>query len=101
MLLVTAVLRPSYGDASELETANYIPPKGYVPNAKTAIAIALLVAEPIYGQKMLMDERPFKARLESGVWIVTGTLNNADKGGTLECRISKQTGQIVRMIHFK
>jgi hypothetical protein len=94
-------LRPSYSDASELETANYIPPEGYVPNAKTAISITMIVAEPIYGRRVLQGEKPFTATLEKDVWIVRGTLKKGYKGGTLECRISKQTGQITRMIHWK
>ncbi len=77
----------------------YVPPDGYVPNAKIAVEIAAIVAEPIYGKDVLAHEQPLVARLEGDVWVVTGTLAKGLKGGTLECHISKRTGQILRMIH--
>jgi hypothetical protein len=88
----------------EPNSVSYMPPEGYVPNAKIAVEIAEIVAEPIYGKAALEHEQPLKARLDGDVWIVSGTLPKAPqggtiKGGTLECRISKHTGQILRMIH--
>jgi hypothetical protein len=36
---------------------NYKPSQGYVPNAETAIRIALAVWEPIYGKKQIDSEK--------------------------------------------
>ncbi len=84
------------------DTATYMPPEGYVRNARIAVEIAEIVAEPIYGKSVLAHEQPLQARLEGEVWIVTGTFPKGHtKGGTLECRISKRTGQILRMIHTR
>ncbi|MFN7943909.1 MAG: YbbC/YhhH family protein [Blastocatellia bacterium] len=80
---------------------SYKPKQGYVPDAKTAIKIAEAVWLPIYGEKVLKDERPFQATLENGVWIVNGTLPQGMLGGTAEARISKETGCILRVIHYK
>ncbi len=98
--LLTAGAAPlAHAAQPTADTATYMPPQGYVPTARIAIEIAAIVAEPIYGKSVLAHEQPLQARLEGDVWIVTGTLPAGYKGGTLECRISKRTGQILRMIH--
>jgi hypothetical protein len=79
----------------------YKPPKGYVPDATTAIRIAEAVWIPIYGQAKLSDEKPFNARLVNGVWIVDGTLPGGGKGGTAHAEISKETGCILNVTHGK
>jgi hypothetical protein len=78
----------------------YKPQKGYVPDATTAIKIAEAVWTPIYGDEILKDERPFTAHLVNGIWIVRGTLQ-AGKGGTAYAEISKETGCILNVTHFK
>jgi len=101
LALSGAVLaQPSFAQDT-YDTVNYVPPEGYVPTAKVAISIALAVAAPIYSRHILESEKPYTATLENGIWIVRGSLKKDYKGGTLECRISKQTGQIVRLIHWK
>ena len=45
--------------SSNESTYNYQPPDGYVPDAKTAIRIAEAVWLPIYGKKVLDDEKPY------------------------------------------
>jgi hypothetical protein len=51
---------------------SYVPPKGFVPDEKTAIRIAEAVWSPIYGEAMIQGEKPFVASLKSGVWTVGG-----------------------------
>jgi len=48
------------------------PPKGYVPDAVTAIAIAEAVLVPIYGEEHIRRQEPFSARLDGDNWIVLG-----------------------------
>ena len=79
----------------------YKPKEGYVPDAATAIKIAEAVWIPIYGEETLKDERPFTAHLVNGVWIVQGTLPDGWLGGTAYAEISKETGRILNVIHFK
>jgi hypothetical protein len=46
------------------------------------VTIAEDVLIPVYGEKQVDSERPFKAVLENGVWTVDGTLRCPDgKGG--------------------
>src|SRR5262245_18274206 len=79
----------------------YKPPKGYVPDATTAIRIAEAVWIPIYGKAKLSDEKPFNARLVNGVWVLEGTLPRGWKGGTAYAEISKETGCILNVTHGK
>ncbi len=101
LMLMAGATQLAYGRQPDANTVSYMPPEGYVPNAKIAVEIAEIVAEPIYGKAVLASEQPLEARLEGEVWIVNCTLPKGYEGGTLECRISKRTGQILRMIHGK
>jgi hypothetical protein len=85
------------------EPSGFVPRDGFVPNAEVAVKIAEAVLIPVFGKQQVLSERPFKARLEGELWIVEGTLNCAGicDGGTAEVRISKKSGEIIRMIHGK
>jgi hypothetical protein len=77
------------------------PEKGYVPDAETAIKIAVAAWTPIYGAKKIAGEKPFKAVLKDGVWTVTGSLSKGWAGGVAEAHISQETGCILKIIHGK
>ncbi len=99
LALIAGTTQLAHALQPEPNSTSYMPPEGYVPNAKVAVEIAEVVAEPIYGKGVLSHEQPLAAKLDGDVWIVSGTLPKGYKGGTLECRISKRTGQILRMMH--
>jgi len=46
----------------------FIPKDGFVPDAKTAVAIAEAVLIPIYGKEQINSEKPLKANLKDGIW---------------------------------
>ena len=77
---------------------NVVPPNGYVPNEETAIRIALAVWEPIYGASQIAEQKPYRARLERGVWIVEGT-SHAEMGGVAIAEIAKADGRVLRVSH--
>jgi len=77
------------------------PAEGYVPDAETAIAIAVAVWNPIYGKEKILGEKPYRASLENGVWTVRGSLPRGRVGGVAEVDISKDDGRILRLIHGK
>lgn len=83
---------------------NYVPPKGYVPDAATAVRVGQAVLEPVYGKSVIAREEPLEATLKNGVWTVLGN-THAPKGhfvgGVAEVYISKRTGAILRMLHGK
>jgi len=90
---------------------SYKPPSGFVPDSKTAVAIAEAVLIPVYGKEHIESERPFGATLRQDVWTIAGTLYCPDgKGGvkTEDCaggvavvKISKNDGRVLYMLHGK
>ena len=77
------------------------PPNGYVPDAKTAIRIAVAVWAPIYGEKQIQSEKPFHASLAHGVWTVMGSLPVGTVGGTAVASIAKKDGRVLLVFHGK
>ena len=79
----------------------YQPVDGFVPDKATAIAIAVAVWVPVYGEKNIVEEAPYKASLKNNRWTVTGTLPKGAVGGIATAVIDKMTGQIIKMYHTK
>ncbi len=87
--------------AAETNNDNFKPKDGYVPDAKTAIKIAVAVWEPIYGEKQIATEKPYHAYLTNNVWTVAGSLPESVSGGVAVAQIAKDDGKILRVIHYK
>jgi hypothetical protein len=87
--------------AAETVKPTFKPKDGYVPDAKTAIKIAVAVWEPIYGEQKVAGEKPYQAYLSNGVWTVTGSLPKGMHGGVAIAEIAKDDGKILRVIHEK
>jgi hypothetical protein len=100
--LVILVLFASFVSA-ETEKHSYKPEKGYVPDAATAIKIAEAILVPIYGEKVINEEKPFKAGLKDGIWTVEGTMHTPEGqitlGGVAVIEISRTDGAILRVSH--
>jgi hypothetical protein len=88
----------------------YKPKAGFVPDSKTAVAVAEAVLVPVYGKEQIEGERPFTATLKHDVWTIGGTLNcfDAKGAGTKDCdggvavvKISKGDGRVLYMLHGK
>jgi hypothetical protein len=82
------------------------PPKdGYVPDADTAIKIAVVVWSRIYGEREIAAEKPYRATLKHGVWTVQGSMpEEASKkptavGGVAYAEIAKADGRILLIGH--
>ena len=100
LFLLTIGLILTVGLALAAETEhNFKPKDGFVPDEKTAIAIAVAVWSPIYGEDKIQGEKPFKATLKNGVWRVEGTLPNGYIGGVAVAEISKDDARILRVSH--
>ena len=82
-----------------VDERTYMPPAGYVPDASTAIKIAMAVWEPIYGREHIRRKKPFRAKLHNGIWSVRGSLPKGYLGGVPEAEISKRDGRILRVSH--
>ena len=87
--------------SQEEQIPSDVPLNGFVPDEKTAIAIAEAVWTHMYGKDRISKERPFKAVLTNDIWTVRGSLPTGHKGGVAVAEISKKSGCIVRVIHGK
>ena len=85
--------------AADAPKHNVKPKEGYVPDAKTAIRIAVAVWEPIYGEEQIAKLKPYKATLTNGVWTVEGSLPGLVLGGAAVAEIMKEDGRILRVSH--
>jgi len=97
VVAVTALL---LAHAARSAADSFVPKNGFVPDAATASRIAEAVWIPIYGEKVIASEKPFKVSLHGDVWTVTGKdLPSGWAGGVAEADISKRDGRILRVIH--
>ena len=98
-LFVLLALSCSVAMAQDHSLHNVRRPEGYVPDQETAIKIAVAVWEPIYGKAAIAKQSPYNARLNNGVWVVTGSLPGRMLGGVALAEISKEHGTILRVTH--
>jgi hypothetical protein len=82
-------------------TAQYKPKDGFVPDAATAIKIAVAIWAPIFGDAKIAVEKPYHATLKDGIWIVEGSLPEGYVGGVARAEILKEDGRIVSISHGK
>jgi hypothetical protein len=75
-------------------TKSYRPADGYVPDSKTAVAIATAVLTPIYGKSDIDSESPWHTGLKNSIWTVVGTFNGRGNGGEAIVQIDQETGAI-------
>jgi hypothetical protein len=88
--IIRPVLRPRPHKAKDPH--NCKPPDGYVPNADTAILIALAVWLPTYGKARIDRQAPYRAELNGGIWTVRGSLPPDHVGGVALAEIAKDDG---------
>lgn len=100
-VLFMAVASLALGAAGEEPVYSFKPRDGYVPDAATAVKIAVAIWEPIYGSATIAKEKPYRAALRDGVWVVEGSLPDGFVGGVAIAEIAKDDGRILRVSHGK
>jgi hypothetical protein len=70
-------------------------PKAIVSDEETAMRIAEAIWIPIFGQELIVRQKPFRAKLENDVWTVKGSLPEGCTTGAIVARISKYDGAIL------
>ena len=86
---------------SMAQEPNYSPESGYIPDSKTAVAVAEAVLAPIYGQERVLNQRPFSVNEGADQWTVSGSRRRGELGGVATIVISKKTGAILRVSHSR
>jgi len=71
----------------------------YVPNAETAVKVAEVLWLPLYGES-IYEHKPFSAKLQNGIWIVSGK-QKKQKGGYPYAEIQKSDCKVLKITHFK
>lgn len=108
LLLVFATVCACPQDAARptaIPKNGFVPKGGFVSGADVAVAIAEAVLTPVYGKETVTSERPFKATLNRGIWLVRGKVpcegspDAVCPGGAGEVWIAKRSGQILYMNH--
>lgn len=77
--------------------AGYTPKEGFVPDSRTAIAVAVAVLIPIYGEEEVRGKYPYVATLRNGKWTVKGSLPPNLVGGVPEVQLLRSSGKIVKV----
>ena len=99
LVLLLCVFRAAPVSAGETAQPNYLPADGVIPDEKTAILVGEAILTPIYGEKKILNERPFKATLKNGTWTVEGSIPKGMLGGAATIEIAKSNGCVLRIIH--
>ena len=93
-----------YMGAAVASADSPLPEKGVLTTAESAIKVAETILVNVYGEKVL-EQRPFKAKLEGDVWKIVGTFHCPQgvgcKGGVARIEINKKDGKVKNVIHDK
>jgi hypothetical protein len=101
LLTLSTLMFISMAFANQSSHSSRAPSQGYVPNEETAIRVSEAILVPIYGREQIESEKPFHAKLESGVWRVEGTLPAGTEGGVATVRLSQKDAHIISVSHGK
>lgn len=106
LLLLISVTTSNYAQAQGgYQPGKAMPAGGFVPNADTAERIAEAILVPIYGSKIVDEEKPFHAELSGDIWTVRGTFKRPwftlRVGGVAIVQIDKNDGRIILVAHEK
>jgi hypothetical protein len=72
-----------------------------IKDSATAIAMAEPLLFQVYGENLILGEKPYEVYLIDGYWYISGTIPEANKGGGFEIIFSAKNGQIIRLTHYK
>jgi hypothetical protein len=101
-LIIFICLFTSIAIGQDSRQNGYIPKNGFIPDERTAVAIAEAILIPIYGKEQIDSERPLIAKLKNDIWTVTGSLPKGhDMGGVAEVRLSKRNARVIFVEHTK
>ena len=72
----------------------------YISDPKTALKIAKIIWEPIYGDE-IYSKQPFVVSLQDSIWIIKGSLPKNMDGGVPYMEIQSRNGTILTISHSK
>jgi hypothetical protein len=90
--LISTVACFVLGLAVAFAQGNPSPKDGVVPDADTAIKIAVVVWSRMYGEREIAAQKPYSARLNDGIWYIQGPPTGVS---VAYAEIAKADGRIV------
>ena len=72
-----------------------------LPNEEIAIAVAEPILFNIYGQALIIDERPYTAVRSGDHWVIMGHLEDEMNGGVFEIILSAKDARVIKVSHGK
>ena len=82
-------------------------PSNSQENLVSTSELAIAIVEPIlfvtYGQKQILNEKPYQAFKVDNYWLIRGSVpDDPDfRGGAFEIIIDSRNARVVRMVHYK
>ena len=102
------VVKSNTNSFEEVKNMNYIESveNGFVPDKETAEKIADIILTKIYGDKIIVENKPYIIDLIDDIWNIKGTLRNSEfglpsVGGVPYIKIRKSDGAILGVIKTK
>lgn len=76
------------------------PPGGVIPDPETAFNVAYAILSAAFEESSIKEQLPFLINEVDGVWVIRGAMLGGNRiGGTAEIAISKNTGEVVYLLH--
>lgn len=75
------------------------PDSGFVPDSRTASALAEAYLTPLYGEQAVLMQRPFTAVIRDSVWVVSGYIPANHLGGVATIHILRRDGRVLHTEH--
>lgn len=79
------------------ERRSELPPRGPIPNGKTAIAVARELWTAAYGEEAAGQQAPYRAFRRNQRWLVLGTARAGRLGEGYVLVIEADSGQVIRL----
>ncbi len=72
-----------------------MPKAGVLPDEKTALEVGLKILARRYSSLRVALQKPFRAFLVDGYWVISGSTPENQYGGGLEIILSQKDGRVV------
>ncbi len=75
--------------------------KEVIPDAQTALDVALILAKKVYGKEQIEREKPYQVIKRGKYWTVGGSLPKYSVGGVFIVTLKAENGKVVEFYHGK
>jgi hypothetical protein len=80
---------------------NLVGKQDIITDKEAAIDYAELILFKIYGEKKIVEQKPYEIFLINNYWVISGILPKGYTGGAFKIIIDKRNGAIINIGHDK